>query len=140
MKLLVNVIVSAVVAIGVSYCSVMAHAQTLRPVPIAGLMCDTPDQVTRFLTEAKDATDDDTVVIAAINKDAGSTACIVAQYFGFQADRGASVIDREGRSWQLVHMILLGGVNSEGKTVQFPAPLDQWSAVISRAAVEGTHI
>lgn len=137
MKLLVNVIVSAVVAIGVSYCSVMAHAQSPRPVPMAGLMCDTPAQVTRYLTQAKDAGDIDQAVLDAINKDDGS-ACAVLKVVGLQADRGAVITDPQGRSWQLLHVVLIGFLDGSGKAQKFDPPLNQWTAVFVRP--QGTSL
>lgn len=100
-----------------------------RPTPMRGLMCDTPDQITRFLTQTDDAGAPNEPLIEAINKDAGTTVCIVAQYFGFQSDRGAVVTDRQGRNWQLLHTVLVAFVDDAGKTQKFDPPIDQWTAV-----------
>lgn len=109
-------------------CSALAQAP-VRQVSMQGLMCDTPDQVTWFVSHAEDVAAPNDALIDAINKKAGGPACLVAQYVGVPSDKGAVVTDSKGQQWQLWHVVLSAFIAEDtGKLEKFDPPIDQWTA------------
>lgn len=119
MKFIPNIIVSALIALTVSYCTVATRAQDMQPHKFSALVCDTPAQVADYITRQKDAFNPP--------GPAAGPNCAAGVFLGVDADLGPTAADGTGQEWQLVHVVIIGVDTKRGFQPVDP-PKDAWTA------------
>jgi hypothetical protein len=117
-----DVAVTAFAAIIFAFCVALlltskAHAQDV--ITGEGIVCDTQEQVTRYILAA-----DAKATLASINEEKANSCAIVnvAYYIG---DEGEKIVNTKG-VWQITHILVIGTVMHGG--VRPVSPTAQWRA------------
>jgi hypothetical protein len=97
-----------------------AKAQNARPAGGYGMVCDTPDQVRRFVLS-----DDPATTLAAINKEKAQSCSLMKVSF-YVGKVDGTIVGKDG-VWEITHILIVGIVDHGGIAAVEPTP--QWIAI-----------
>ena len=97
-----------------------AKAQSVRPAGGYGMVCDTADQVRRFVLS-----DDPAATLAAINTEKAQSCSLMKVSF-YLGKVDGTVVGKDG-VWEITHILIVGIGNHGGIAAVEPMP--QWIAI-----------